>query len=101
MARTTRSDRSAPPTPALQLSPSSAAEERPHRVRMPGARDLSLPVLRSWSPRSDHEAALRVPAGLGRVSAVTARGFVPEYAMLDKGYDAGTIYDACEAGVSG
>jgi transposase len=48
----------------------------------------------AWEVRTAKDA--EVPTVPGLLDAVTARGFVPEYAMLDKGYDAGTIYDACE-----
>jgi Transposase DDE domain/Transposase domain (DUF772) len=48
----------------------------------------------AWEVHTAKDAEVPVVPGL--LDAVTARGFVPEYAMLDKGYDARTIYDECE-----
>jgi len=49
----------------------------------------------AWVVHTAKDAEVPVVPGL--LDAVTTRGFVPEYAMLDKGYDASTIYVACEA----
>jgi len=38
-----------------------------------------------------------VPTVPGLLDSVTSLGFTPEYAVLDKGYDAGTVYNACTA----
>jgi len=40
--------------------------------------------------------AAEVPLALPLIDAVRARGFAVEHAVLDKGYDAGPIYDGCE-----
>jgi Transposase DDE domain len=49
----------------------------------------------AWEVHTAKDAEVPVVPGL--LDAVTARGFLPEFAMLDKGYDASTIYEACEA----
>jgi len=52
-----------------------------------------LPV--AWEVKSarEHESLSVVPL----LDTLAARGFAPETAALDKGYDIGPVYEACEA----
>jgi hypothetical protein len=52
-----------------------------------------LPVAWKVETARDHEMPLVGPL----LDAVKLRGFAPEYAMLDKGYDGRLIYEACAA----
>ena len=48
----------------------------------------------AWNVRSARNA--EAPAAAPLLDAVRARGFNPETAAMDKGYDVGPVYDACE-----
>jgi hypothetical protein len=49
----------------------------------------------AWEVRTAKDAEVPVVPGL--LDVVAARGFVPQTAALDKGYDATTVYETCEA----
>ncbi len=51
-----------------------------------------LPVAWRVETARDHEASFALPL----LDAMIARGFTPEMATLDKGYDTGPIHDGCE-----
>lgn len=47
----------------------------------------------AWEVRTAKDA--EVPTVPGLLDNLTAHGFTPEFAVLDKGYDAKPVYDAC------
>jgi hypothetical protein len=51
-----------------------------------------LPV--AWTVETAHDSELQFVNQL--LDGVIARGFTPDYAMLDKGYDGRYVYEACE-----
>lgn len=64
-----------------------------YKVHAAVCTETGLPL--AWEVHTAKDAEVPVVPTL--LDALTVRGFAPEYAMLDKGYDASTIYDACEA----
>jgi transposase, IS5 family len=55
--------------------------------------ETGLPL--AWEVHTAKDAEVPIVPNL--LNALTARGFSPVHAMLDKGYDANTIYETCEA----
>jgi len=63
-----------------------------YKIDMATCSHTGLPV--AWNVRSARHA--EAPAAAPLLDAVRAHGFAPETAAMDKGYDVGPVYDACE-----
>jgi Transposase DDE domain len=64
-----------------------------YKVHAAVCTETGLPL--AWEVHTAKDAEVPVVPRL--LDALTARGFSPAYAMLDKGYDANRIYETCEA----
>jgi len=63
-----------------------------YKVDMAVCSRTGLPM--AWNVRSARHA--EAPAAAPLLDAVRGRGFAPETAAMDKGYDVGPVYEACE-----